>query len=213
MKVREMIYPEILYRKDNLLPFLLAWLLLILLGHIPLKAQIDPESHYKVIMEEGVKLMEAGDYKSADVKFKQVLRSMEVLPADITFYFGKNSYFLDEYKQSINWLNKYMELKGTQGRFFDESVTYLKRAELSYKLETEKNSRQVQEEFSKTNEFDCRGKTHFQCPLCKGEGVLIKPGKMNNTVYQTCPFCDGEGLLPCEKYKKYVRGELKIENQ
>jgi hypothetical protein len=182
-------------------------------GYTPLKAQIDPDSQYKVAMEEGVKLMETGDYRAADLKFKQVLRNMEVLPADITFYFGKNSYFLDEYKQSINWLNKYMELKGTQGRFFDECVNYLKKAELSYKLETEKNTRQIQAEFSKTNEFDCRGKTHFQCPLCKGEGVLIKPGKMNNTVYQTCPFCDGAGLLTCEKYKKFVRGELRIENQ
>lgn len=174
-------------------------------------AQIDAETHYELIMEEGADLMDAGDYEAADKKFKQVLRNMDVLPAEITFYFGKNSYFLDQYKQSINWLNKYIELKGTQGRFFDECVNYLKRAELAYTLETEENSKQVYNEFSQTNEFDCKGKTHFQCPLCSGEGVLIKPGKMNNTLYQTCPFCNGNGILTCEEYKKYLKGELKSE--
>lgn len=177
----------------------------------PIFAQIDAETQYELIMEEGADLMDAGDYEAADKKFKQVLRSMDVLPADITFYFGKNSYFLDQYKQSINWLNKYIELKGTQGRFFDECVNYLKRAELAYRLETEENSKQVFNEFSQTNEFDCKGKTHFQCPLCNGEGVLIKPGKMNNTIYQTCPFCNGNGILTCEEYKKYLKGELKSE--
>lgn len=177
----------------------------------PSYSQMDEEARYELIMEQGVDLMEAGNYEAADMKFKQVLRNLEVLPADITFYFGKNSYFLDQYKQSINWLNKYIELKGTQGRFFEESVNYLKRAEMAYKLETEQNSRQVYNEFSQSNEFDCKGQTHFQCPLCNGEGVLIKPGKMNNTIYQTCPFCKGNGLLTCDEYKKYLKGELKAE--
>jgi tetratricopeptide (TPR) repeat protein len=179
---------------------------------IPAFSQIDPEAQYEIIMEEGVDLMDAGDYEGADKKFKQVLRNMEVLPADITFYFGKNSYFLDQYKQSINWLNKYIELKGTQGRFFDECVNYLKRAEMAYNLETERNTRQVYSEFSQLNEFDCKGHSYFQCPLCSGEGVLIKPGKMNNTIYQTCPFCKGNGILSCEEYKKYLKGELKAED-
>ncbi len=191
--------------------FLLA-LLILSATFSQVSAQINVEAQYELIMEEGVDLMDAGDYEAADKKFKQVLRSMDVLPADISFYFGKNSYFLDQYKQSINWLNKYLELKGTQGRFFEECVNYLKRAELGYKLETEENSKQVFNEFSQTNEFDCKGKTHFKCPLCIGEGVLIKPGKMNNTLYQTCPFCNGNGILTCEEYKKYLKGELKSDD-
>ena len=165
-----------------------------------------------VMMEEGVSMMDAGDYDEADRKFKRVLRNMDVLPADICFYFGKNSYFLDEYKQSINWLNKYIELKGTKGRFFDECVTYLERSEMAFRLESEKNSTIVFSELSESNEFDCAGKSHFQCPICKGEGVLLKPGKMNNIVYQTCPYCDGEGHITCEDYKKYLKGDLKAND-
>ena len=176
-------------------------------------AQQNNDARYELMIEEGVNLMENGHYADADQIFKQILRNMEVLPADISFYFGKNSYFLDQHKQSINWLNKYIELKGTRGKFFDESVDYLKKAELAYQLESERNAQQVKEELTKTNEFDCKGKTHFQCPLCSGEGVLIKPGKMNNTLYQTCPFCNGSGFLSCEEYKQYLKGELKTENQ
>ncbi len=173
--------------------------------------QNGDEAQLILIMDEGVGMMEAGNYEDADRKFKQVLRNMDVLPAEICFYFGKNSYFLDLHKQSINWLNKYIELKGTRGRFFEECVNYLNRAEQAFKLEADQNSRQVKDEFSKINEFDCKGKTHFQCPLCKGEGVLIRPGKMNNTIYKTCPFCDGYGVLSCEKYKRYLKGELKAD--
>lgn len=184
---------------------------LLLVCSFSVNAQDPDESRYLMVMEEGIKLMENGEYQEADLKFKMVLRNMEVLPSDISFHFGKNSYYLNQYKQSINWLNKYIELKGTRGLFFDEAVEYLKRAELAYQLDSEKNAEMVREELSRTNEFDCQGKTHFQCPLCQGEGVLIKPGKMDNTLYQTCPFCTGNGFLTCEEYKKYLKGELKSE--
>jgi tetratricopeptide (TPR) repeat protein len=165
-----------------------------------------------VIMEEGVDLMDAGEYLEADRKFKKALRNLEVLPAEISFYFGKNSYFLDQYKQSINWLNKYIELKGTKGRFFEECVEYLNRAEMSYKLESEKNSQNVLNELTSSNEFDCKGHTHFKCPICLAEGVLLKPGKMNDIIYQTCPYCIGEGYITCDQYKQYLKGELKPAN-
>ncbi len=163
-------------------------------------------------IEEGVNLMDAGNYMEADRKFKKALRNLDVLPAEISFYFGKNSYFLDQYKQSINWLNKYIELKGTKGRYFEECVEYLNRAEMAYKLESDKNSDKVISELTKSNEFDCKGHTHFKCPICLGEGVLLKPGKMNDVLYQTCPYCTGSGFITCDQYKLYLRGELKPNN-
>ena len=140
-------------------------------------------------------------------------QNMEVLPADISFYFGKNSYFMNQYKQSINWLNKYIELKGTKGRFFDECVEFLDRAEMAYKLETDNNSEKVINELTSSNEFDCKGATHFKCPVCLSEGVLLKPGKLNDIIYQTCSYCAGSGYITCEQYKLYLRGELKPVQQ
>jgi hypothetical protein len=172
-------------------------------------SQVNSDQSLLVTMEEGINLMNAGEYIEADRRFKKVLRNMEVLPSDISFYFGKNSYFLNQYKQSINWLNKYIELKGTKGRFFEESVEYLNRAEMAFKLESDKNSENVMNELTSSNEFDCKGATHFKCPICLSEGVLLKPGKMNDIIYQTCPYCVGSGYITCDQYKLYLRGDLK----
>ena len=193
--------------------FYYIFLLLTLSLNLSAFAQADTRQSLMVTIEEGVDLMDAGDYVGADRKFKFALRNLEVLPAEICFYFGKNSYFLDQYKQSINWLNKYIELKGTKGRFFDECVDYLNRSEMAFKLESEKNSEAVVDELTRSNEFDCKGHTHFKCPICLGEGVLLKPGKMNDILYQTCPYCNGEGYITCDQYKLYLRGALKPINK
>ena len=128
--------------KDNLhINKVLPILIIIITGfNCPVLSQTVSDQSLMVEIEEGVKLMDEGNYIEADRKFKRALRNLEVLPAEISFYFGKNSYFLDQYKQSINWLNKYIELKGTKGRYFEECVEYLNRAEMAYKMETEKNS-------------------------------------------------------------------------
>jgi len=203
---------QMLNYKRHINIFLFILIFLITGFNIQLIAQFKSQQSLLLEIEEGVKLMDAGEYIEADRKFKKALRNLEVLPAEIGFYFGKNSYFLDQYKQSINWLNKYIELKGTKGRYFEECVEYLNRAEMAYKMISEENSTQVISELTKSNEFDCKGHSHFKCPICLGEGVLLKPGKMNEVLYQTCSYCTGSGFITCEQYKLYLRGELKPNN-
>jgi tetratricopeptide (TPR) repeat protein len=198
--------------KLHIIRFLIILIIAISGINISVFSQTESTQSLLLEIEEGVNLMDAGNYMEADRKFKKALRNLDVLPAEISFYFGKNSYFLDQYKQSINWLNKYIELKGTKGRYFEECVEYLNRAEMAYKLESDKNSNQVISELTKSNEFDCKGHTHFKCPICLGEGVLLKPGKMNDVLYQTCPYCTGSGFITCDQYKLYLRGELKPNN-
>jgi hypothetical protein len=181
--------------------------LFLLFRQYTLFGQTNNMDRYINMMHEGVEKMDSGNYKGADEKFKSALRNLDVLPSEICFFFGKNSYFLEQYKQSINWLNKYIELKGTSGQYFNECVEYLGKAEKAYKLVEEVNKQKVQQELSQQNNFDCNGHTFYKCPLCLGEGVLIKPGKLG-TLYQTCPFCNGDGKITCDDYKKYLRGEL-----
>jgi hypothetical protein len=174
-----------------------------------LMAQDDDGGQYDSVMKEGVEMMDSGNYSGADEKFKIVLRNMKVLPSDICYFFGKNSYFLGQYKQGINWLNKYIELKGTGGEYFEDCRDYLTRSEKAFNLEEGANREKVQDELSRQNEFNCDGKSFMRCPICLGEGVLIKPGKLG-TIYETCPYCKGEGKITCEDYKKYLRGELNV---
>ncbi|HWA35672.1 MAG TPA: hypothetical protein VG737_16130, partial [Cyclobacteriaceae bacterium] len=80
-------------------------------------------------MDSGVYYLDHEEYELADVKFKYALNNMRSIPSDLTFYFGKNSYFLGKYKQSVDWLQKYIQLKGTTGAYSAEALDWKKRAE------------------------------------------------------------------------------------
>ena len=81
------------------------------------------------VLDSGVQFMESGNYFVADQKFQYVLKNTKSVPSDLTFYFGKNSYHLERYQQSIDWLNKYIQLKGTNGQFSEEALQLLKKSE------------------------------------------------------------------------------------
>src|SRR5690606_39294587 len=57
-------------------------------------------------LDSGVYWMDQGEYKLADAKFRYVLANIQGVPSDLAFHFGKNSYFLGEYAQSVDWLSK-----------------------------------------------------------------------------------------------------------
>ena len=65
------------------------------------------------------------NYSSADSLLKNIILNSKLVPSEITFLFGKNSFFINKYKQSINWLNKYIEMKGTVGKYSEEAIKFL----------------------------------------------------------------------------------------
>lgn len=159
-------------------------------------------------LDIGVDLLEAGKYPEADVYFRKVLKNMEVLPTNLSYYFGKNSFYLNKYKQSIDWLNKYIELEGTRGRFFSDAVEHLNNAEAEYRKQREAEIQKVVEELSTENEIDCGISGKVKCPVCLGQGVIIREGPFGNE-YTTCPFSDEQGRLTCEEFNLLIRGKLK----
>lgn len=159
-------------------------------------------------MDSGIYLMDMGKYMLADAKFKYVLQHIKSVPSDLAFYFGKNSYFLEQYKQSIDWLNKYLQLKGTTGQFSDEATGYLRKAENDLVAKRHNELKNTQEVLSRNFDIDCGPTGKVYCPVCKGGHVIIKKGAFGNE-YKTCPYCDEHGILTCEEYNALVRGELK----
>lgn len=188
----------------------LFFTILIISSHI-VTAQGIVEGQMLKKMDLAVDLMEQGKYKQADETFLYVLQNMTSLPSDLAFYFGKNSFHLDKYKQSINWLNKYIQLKGTQGRFYDEAVEYLQMAEDGY-LTIARNNKEKLKADLKGGEYDCGGLSKMICPVCKGQGVIIKRGPFERN-YQTCPYSNGEAYLTCEEYNLFMSGELNPKKQ
>ncbi|MGB3588417.1 MAG: hypothetical protein WBA23_17840 [Tunicatimonas sp.] len=162
-------------------------------------------------MDEGVALMNQGDYAKADTYLQQVLIDIGVVPAELCFYFGKNSYHLEKYKQSIDWLNKYIEIKGTTGQFFDQAKEYLALSETDYLTEKVGPTRQpVKENLAKPQRIDCSTTPFILCPVCKGSGVLIEQGTLGNAIYRSCPYSDDSGRMTCEDYQKYLQRDLVI---
>ncbi len=170
-------------------------------------AQENSDALYQ--MDQGAELMNQGQFAKADGYFMRVLKSVEVVPADLCFYFGKNSYHLDKYKQSIDWLNKYIELKGTKGRFFDQATEYLALAKSDYSQRPTAPATTAQKKSpARPKTLDCEQHPFVTCPVCNGDGVVIEAGKLGSLVYRDCPYSDDSGRMTCEDYHRYLRGDL-----
>lgn len=164
------------------------------------------------VLDSAVRLMDEGYYALADTKFLYVLNNLKSIPSDLTFYFGKNSYYLERYKQSIDWLNKYIQLKGASGQFYEETLTILKKSEEGLLKARAQEAAKAENVLSTSYDIDCGPSGKVICPVCKGTTVVIKKGYIGNQ-YQTCQYCDKHGNLTCEEYNLLIRGELKPKNQ
>jgi hypothetical protein len=158
-------------------------------------------------LDSGVYFMDLGKHALADQKFRHVLQNVKTVPSDLTFYFGKNSMYLENYRQSVDWLNKYIQLKGTTGQFYGEATELLKKAEAGLLNERANETKKTGELFSKNYDIDCGPSGKVSCPVCKGDHVITKKGPFGDE-YRTCPYCDEHGNLTCEDYNKLLRGEL-----
>jgi tetratricopeptide (TPR) repeat protein len=168
-------------------------------------------------LDLGIKQFESANYEEADESFREVLGSVKVLPAEICYYFGANSYYLGKFKQSINWLNKYLELKGTSGQYFEECTQFLKLAQDKYLASTSPNKESVYDpgreiDYTVMPEIDCGPSGKVLCPVCKGQTVIIKRSALGLT-YRNCPYCDTHGNLSCEEYNLLLQGKLKPANE
>ena len=162
----------------------------------------------KLQLDSAVYLMEQENYEAADVKFRYVLQNIRGVPSDLAYYFGKNSYYLKKYKQSIDWLNKYIQLKGTSGQFSEQAVALLRQAEQARLNENQMNTQQAAEILSQDYDIDCGPTGKVTCPVCAGSTVIVRKTYLGET-YKTCQYCNKTGTLSCEDYNKLVRGELK----
>lgn len=159
------------------------------------------------LMDQGIELMDNEQYEEANVKFKEVLKSSKVVPTDLCFYFGKNSFHMGKYRQSIDWLNKYLELKGTKGRYYEECVEYLEKSNEAFLTLREEEKKEVHNILTANYDIDCGPSGKVVCPVCKGKGVIITKGAFGDS-YKACPYSDDHGNLTCEEYNKLLRGEL-----
>lgn len=176
-----------------------------------LEAEQRKRSETLRVLDSAIMHIDNSEYALADKKLVYVLNNIKSVPSDLTFYFGKNSFYLTKYKQSVDWLNKYIQLKGTTGQFYKEAVEILKSAEVELIKERAKDAVKVEQILSSTYDIDCGPSGKVTCPVCKGTTVIIQKGYLND-LYKTCGFCDKHGFLTCDEYNLLVHGELKPKN-
>jgi tetratricopeptide (TPR) repeat protein len=170
-----------------------------------LSAQEIPDREFYRRIDLGESLMKSGEYEDANQEFLYVLQNMPSLPSKVAYFFGRNSYHLGQYKQSINWLNKYLQLQGTSAAYYEQAVSFLNRAEDEYmKIQ---RSDTTHSDLMTPSMYDCGGLSKMICPVCNGDGVVIKSNPFGK-VYETCPYCIGNSYLSCEDYNLFMMGRL-----
>lgn len=177
---------------------------------LELQRQMDRTRKIVVQIDSAVRLSDEGHYEVADAKFRSILQSIKSVPSDLTYHFGKNSYFLGKYRQSVDWLNKYIQLKGTQGQYSEQAIEWLSKAEAELLKEREKESKHAAEVLSGNYYIDCGPTGKVVCPTCKGSAVVVKKNYFGD-VYKTCPACHKLGYLTCDEYNKLLKGKLITE--
>jgi hypothetical protein len=174
---------------------------------LEMQRQMDKTRKITQKIDSAVRLSDEGQYEAADAKFRSVLKSIRSVPSDLTFHFGKNSFYLGKYRQSVDWLNKYIQLKGTQGQYSEEAMQWLAKGEAELMREHELEAKRASEVLSGDYYIDCGPTGKVVCPTCKGSAVVVKKNYFGE-VYKECPSCHKLGYLSCDDYNKLLKGKL-----
>lgn len=176
-----------------------------------MQREAEKQRQVSMIIDSAIYLSEHEMYEEADEKFIYALKNSKSIPSDLTYHFGRNSFHLSKYKQSVDWLNKYIQLKGTTGQYSEAAAEWLKKAEIELLKEQKIQSKEAAEILSRDYDIDCGPTGKVVCPVCNGSTVIIKRGYFGET-YKTCPYCSKHGFLSCVDYNKLVRGQLTPAN-
>lgn len=182
------------------------------LREIEMQRQADRQRTIDRQIDSVARLIDLQQYAAADAKIVNILKTVRSVPSDLTFYLGKNSFYLEKYKQSVDWLNKYIQLKGTSGQFSEEAINLKTKAEVELLKEKQTEAKQAAELLSKDYDIDCGPTGKVACPVCNGSTVIIKKTYLGQT-YKTCGYCNHTGALSCEDYNKLLKGELRAKTQ
>ena len=159
-------------------------------------------------LDSAILLVQQGAHLQADARLTALLRKVKAVPSDLAYYFGENSFHLGKYRQSIDWLTKYVQLKGTTGKHSADAVLYLKKSEDALLAENRQRQQEAVEIFSRDFDIDCGPAGKVVCPVCNGKTVIVKRDYLADK-FSTCPYCDKHGFLSCEQYNLLLRGQLK----
>lgn len=188
-------------------PFLLV--LCLVCTHTFVQAQPVARETVANYLNDAKSLMSQERYEEANIIFRKMLALNTTLPEDVSYLFSETLYFLGQYKNSQNFLTKYLTLTGRTGNYYEEATALQDRLEeemlavvnchfcngLGMRL-VPCTTCQEKGTLDKTCP-ECRGLGNTRCQKCLGEGVVIYLDQFGSRKYQTCDNCDGQGYHSC----------------
>ena len=195
--------------------FLLRIITLILvctnLNYFNLSAQQEIDSMVEDMMETAIDQMNDGDYEEANITFRKILKLNKVLPDDLSYLFAETLYMVNQIHNSRNFLDKYIRLAGSNGKYYAQAMDLRHFLDDEYelilvcKLCDNRGYRLIpcdicEGEGAITNPcFYCRGVGISRCEVCTGEGVTTSLNSLGTLQYQTCGTCQGKGRTTCKE--------------
>ncbi len=163
------------------------------------------------LYNEGVQHFNNGEYQSANGSFRKALATNQVLPVNLSYYFAETLYYIKQYTNSRNFVERYIKIAGQGGDFYDEAVHLKSRIDeefvnikkcnycnnFGYRLEPCNHCDSTGIETTECPQ--CKGTGNTLCPKCTGKGVVITVDAFNQNHYETCDKCAGEGVIVCER--------------
>jgi len=162
-------------------------------------------------MNQAVQAMEREEFQTANELFRQILDSNVPIPPEMPYYFAKTLFELEQYSNSANFLQKYLDLNGFKGEHYQEAKKLQTQLEvplseikacnfcdrMGYRLKTCgtcNGSKEVQQDCSL-----CRLAGVVGCSRCAGKGVVTKKNVFNIVEYYDCERCNATGRLVCPR--------------
>jgi tetratricopeptide (TPR) repeat protein len=152
---------------------------LFILSHIsPAFSQVKPSlGGSSRLMNSALAEMGKGDYEKANAYFRQIIENNLSIPPEMPYYFAETLFELGQYDNSLNFLNKYLEINGFKGDNYEAAKS------LEAKLKSNMAS------IYNCKLCDPRGYRYQNCPTCEGE----------RQIEQACMYCKARGMVGCTK--------------
>lgn len=193
--------------------WLIKALLLLIVGLFmhtgDLFAQYSPDSLLNAQMHKALNQMEQKQWLKADATFRKMVNTKKSLPDDFNYYYGKTLYEMRNLGKSRSYLEKYISIKSTNGKYYSEATALLAAMDPKVckycggtgnkKIETTCPTCSGKGQVVESCPF-CQRTGHTICPVCGGDGVKKQSSKIGMN-FSPCEMCEGHGYLNCKACK------------